>query len=399
MVSKHALLGNWQEAREELLPVLESGKGGKEAALLEVQVLRGTKEWIKALNKAGEAASKYPEELHFRLEEGLILLQLNKPREALDAFKVCAPIMRGETDIIALAVALNQGGYPEQAFELLEPWVESTQNGELIALAGETFFERKQFQTAIDFYYYAFQLGHKTHHLFTQLAHAYRRLGNLAESEKIFRKLLEKDPSDLTATLGLGACMQERGHFQKALLIYQSSGAWESKDTALLQAAGLCSLYTQKYPFAERYFFELIQSSEPDVTLYSRYALAFEGQRKWQEAEQIYRKMTQIFPSNPLGYRALAWMFGVGLTRTVSEEQGIRHAHIALKLRNDAVSWEILSACEARMGNFERAYQIQMTLASQDEEKEARQRRQQALRNLRKNHPLDDHHVVRSLVA
>lgn len=397
--SQHISLGNWEEALERLTPLIESGKGGKEVLLLHIQVLRGTHCLKEALAEVLEAARRYPEELLFRMEEGLILSELDRPKEALEAFRVCTPIMRTESDFLALSSVLNRAGYSAQAFELLEPWIKSTQNGELFSLVGDIFFERKQFQQAVHYYLRALKQGYQTHHVTTQLAHAFRRLGNLAESEKIFRKLLEKNRADILATLGLGACMQERGHFQKALLIYQSSGAWEKKDPRLLKEAGLCALRSKKFSYAAFYFRDIIRQTEPDATLLAYYALALEYQNEWQEAEQVYLKLIQLFPSCPHGYRALAWMFGVGLSQTLSQDQGLNFAHIALKLKNDSVSWEILSACEARMGHFERAYQIQMTLSAQDSGAETRSRRQQALRNLRKQLPLDGQHVIRSLVA
>lgn len=60
---------------------------------------------------------------------------------------------------------------------------------------------------------------------------------------------------------------------------------------------------------------------------------------------------------------------------------------------------EILSACAARTGEFDKAYQIQLSLAKQDNDAASRTRRQQALRTLRKRLPLHDLHVIRSLVA
>ncbi len=397
--SQHILLGNWKQAHELLAPLLASGRGGKEATYYSIQVLRGTRCFNEALKMATEAAREFPEELLFRMEEGLTLLEIDRPKEALEAFKVCAPIMRGESDILALASALNQAGHPSQAFDLLEPWIKNTQNGELIALVGETYFERKLFQEAVRYYEHAFELNHKTHQVSIQWGHAFRRLGNLSEAEKIFRTLLEKNRADLKATLGLGLCLQERGHFQKALLIYQSCGAWEQKDPALLQQAGLCALRTQKWAYAEHYLYEVIQNPEPEAPLLASYAFALENQHKWQEAEQVYLQLLRLFPSYPHGYRALAWMFGVGLSKTLSPEQGVNFAHIGLKLKNDPTSLEVLSACEARVGNFEKAYYIQMSLVKQDESREARARRQQALRNLRKQHPLEGQHVTRSLVA
>lgn len=397
--SQHVLLGNWVEARDEIDPLLESGQGGKECALIHVQVLRGTRAFEHALKKVSDAARQYPEELLFRMEEGLILLGMDRANEALAAFKVCAPIMRTESDALALGAALNRAGYHDQALDMLGPWLKTTENGELLALVGEIYYEKNQFHEAVAHAYHAFKAGHQTHKLFVQWAHAYRRLGNLAEAEKIFRRLLDKDATDITATLGLGACMQERGHHHKALLVYQSSGAWEHKDIRLLKEAGLCALHVKKYTYAEHYLRDVMQRCEPEAPTYASYALALEGQQKWQEAEQIYLRIIQLFPADPSGYRALAWMFGVGLTGTLSNEQGLNYAHVALNVKNDPVSWEILSACEARVGNFERAYQIQMTLSAQDNDPEARTRRQRALRILRKNHPLEGQHVTRSLVA
>lgn len=397
--SKSVLLRNWQAASEILFPLIEMGKGGKEAILLYTQVLRGTNQLDEALLLVKDASKEYPEELQFRMEEGFLLLEMGHPQEALEAFMVCAPIMRNESEILALAKALNQTGRSTQAFEFIEPWLKTTQNGEVLALAGDTLFERKQFKEAIDFYRRSIERGYQTHLVTTQLAHTYQRLGNLVQAEQIFRKLLEKDPTDLTATLGLGACSQERGHFQKALLIYQSSGAWEKKDCRLLKEAGICALKTKKYSFAERYFLEVIQKEQPNHSIYAYYALSLESQKKWQEAEQAYLRLIKLFPSYPQGYRALAWMFGVGLSCTLSPQEGISFAHVGLKLKSDPISWEILSACEARVGNFKRAYQIQASLAAQETSKEMKIRRQQALRSLRKQHPLDDHHVTRSLVA
>ncbi len=392
-------LGDWARAEKLLFPLLEKGKGGKEVALLEIKVLRKSGVIEKALSKAIEGGRTYPEDLLFRLEEGFLLLELDRPKEALAAFQVCAPILRREEEILAHAAALHKSGRSDEATELLHPRLHSTQNGDWISLLGDIYFHRKEFTEAICAYQRVVELGHPSHYLFIQIAHAYRRLGNLSEAEKIFHSLLDNDPIDLPATLGLGACLQERGHYHKALLIYQSTEAWTSKDPQLLKEAGICALRTEKYAYAERYFFELICSEEPDSFYYAYYGLALEGQQKWQEAEQIYIRLLQLFPSYPHGYRALSWMFGVGLTRTLSNEQGLSYAHVALKLKGDLISYEILSACEARVGNFDRAYTIQTYLAEQDKTTDARSRRRQSMRTLRNHHPLEGHQVVRSLVA
>ena len=150
---------------------------------------------------------------------------------------------------------------------------------------------------------------------------------------------------------------------------------------------------------AEIYFKEIIENGQISVQNYALYAYALESQQKWQEAEQIYLKLVRQYPSKPQGYRALAWMFGVGVIRIVSPEEGIGYAHVALKLISDTVSWEILSACEARAGNYARAHEIQASLIMMEKDPAVRLRRQKAMKLLRKNLPLSDHHVQRSMVA
>lgn len=396
-ISQALSLQEWEQAEKELVPLLENGKGGKEAALFEIRILRGLGKLQEALEKIHAKSRLYPEELLFCYEEGLILLKLNKPHEALNAFQACSSILRGESDLFYLASALFQTGAPKECFDLLNPLLTTTQNGHLAALAGDALYELKAFSEAIARYNLALELGCTTHHVFAQLGHAFRRLGNLSEAEKIFRGLLEKDPHDIDATLGLGACLQERGHHHKALLIYQSALA--TKDLRLFQQAAIAALRAKKYRFAEAYFAEVLHKQGDDPHLLSCYALSMEHQKKWQEAEQIYLKLIQLFPAYPQGYRALAWLFGVGLSQTLSPEQGMHYAHLALKLKNDPTSWEILSACSARVGDFEKAYTIQLSLSKQDLDPQTRARRQQALRTLRKKMPLGDLHILRTQVA
>jgi len=78
---------------------------------------------------------------------------------------------------------------------------------------------------------------------------------------------------------------------------------------------------------------------------------------------------------------------------------GISIAKKALELCSDPTSWELLSACEARAGNFNTAHNIQENLSSHNEDKQTRLRRQHAMRTLRKKMPLNEKLVVKSLVA
>ncbi|MFN0065119.1 MAG: tetratricopeptide repeat protein [Chlamydiales bacterium] len=398
-ISRHISLEEWDLAASKLIPLLENKKGGKQAQLFHIQILRQEKAYTKARNLVLQAMRDYPEELLFRLEEAKILLKLGEYQEALEAFHFCSPILRTESDICAIAEAYLRCGYPTQCFDMIEPWLAHTKEGKFFALAAWAHFSLKDFGKTIAYTQQALELGYRTHKLMIQLGHAYRRYGNLAGAEQLFRSLLEKDAMDIAALLGLGACFQERGLYQKALLLYQAGPLWKKKDNRLLAEATLCALNIERYSHAEEYLQLLLEKEEPTSKILSYYGYCLEKQKKWQEAEQSYLRLIQTFPSDPNGYRALAWMFGVGLTQTLSKEQALNFAHIALNIHADALTWEILSACEARIGNFSRAYEIQKFLSEHDQDRESRTRRQGALRRLRQQTPLTDDQIIHILVA
>ncbi len=404
--SQRISLQDWEGASKELIPLLESSKGGKEAALCEIQLLKGQGMTEEALLKTHAAALTYPEELSFRLEEGVLLAELGLYQEAVEAFKASSSILRTEAEVIAFAEAALKTGNPHLCLDLLQPYLEPTgsgkaehtRSGKAMALAADAFYELKEFSHAIQGYLHALRAGHASHHTFLHLGHSYRRHGNLAEAEKIFRELNDKDPADIDAVLGIGSCLQERGQYTKAFLVYQTGLSW-SRDLRLLQKAAYAALRTKRYAQAESYFFEVTQRLKPDALTLAYYGLSLECQKKWSDAQQIYHKLVEFFPDSHHGYRALAWMFGVGMSQNLTPDQGLHFAQKALQLQNDSTSWEILSACIARTGEFEKAYQIQLSLAKQDRDHTTRNRRQQVLRTLRKKEPLQDQQVLRSLVA
>jgi len=397
--SRLLALKQWEEAKAYVLPYLHHTKHTQKAHLYYAQATRGLRRFDEALNCVRYAIRLFPEELLLRLEEGKILLDLEQPQEALEAFRVCSPILRQDSDILSLADALLKAGYAEACWDLISERSATTQHAQLKVLAAEALAKIGRLHDAIEFYNQAVELGERSHRVLNQLGHVYRRFGNLHAAETLFRSLLEKDPADVDATIGLGVCMEERGQYQKAFLIYQSGHAWEKKDHRLIKQAALAALHIHKYAYAEAYLAELIHTHLASATLWSYYGYSLEKQQKWQEAETIYLSTVEKFPSHVHGYRALAWMFGVGVSVSVTSEQGLCYAHTALKLLPDNISWEILSASEARAGNFIRATQILHTLLDSEQNILKRSQLQEALRRLRKEHPLDDSLVARALVA
>lgn len=399
IISQLIALEQFEEAKLQLQPLLQKKRKCKKSALCFIRILRGTGEVEEALKKAQEAARLYPEELLFRLEEAIALLLLERTREALAAFNVCGPILRKERELYLLALTYYKLEHFEHCSRIIEPLLETSQDDELFILAGDAKVQQRQFGKAIALYIMAIDLKGHNHALTIKLADAYRRHGNLTHSETLYRQILEKEPSDVEATLGLAACMVERGLLQKAYLFFQNSKAWQKKDSQLYFQAALLAIKLKRYDEGHALLGHLLEKGTISLQtlIYSGYCL--EKQQKWSQAEAIYLRLIEYYPEHPHGYRALSWMFGVGISSQLSPKEGLLMAHYALKLLPDVLSWEVLSACEARASNFVRAYEILESLVQEESDPSARQRLQRAMRLLRKNLPLNDNLILREKVA
>ena len=111
---------------------------------------------------------------------------------------------------------------PTQCLHILAPYLEMTQNEKMIALAADALYDLKHFREAINAYNQAISLGHVSHHIHVHLAHAYRRLGNLAEAEKNLPLSSQQKWRRYRRHFRIGSCLQERGQYLKAFLIYQT---------------------------------------------------------------------------------------------------------------------------------------------------------------------------------
>lgn len=383
-------LEKWEEAEITLRPLLKKQSPEKESLLLYVRILHGKKELEKALEGVEKGNRLFPEELLFRVEEGKILLELGKHYEAMAAFQVAMPILRKESDLLLLGRSYLHVKEAKKCWDLIEPLSQKSQSVPFFLLAGECLVELNREKEGLEFYKKALEKGGETHALLTLIAATYRKEKKYDAAEEVFRKILRQDPGNVTATLGLSYCIQERGYPLRALIFLQASNAWIKGDTRLYFQAGVLALMLSKFELAAELFHLIRAKGEISSQLLSFQAYSLEKLEKWQEAENIYLLMTELFPKEPSSYLSLAWLFGSGLSSQISKGEGVGFAEKALLLFPDKVSWECLSACEARQGNFSRALQIQEHLATLDLEKNDRLRRQKCLRKLRKELPLDD---------
>lgn len=398
-VSREISLSNWEAASRELGDLQEKQLGGVETALLYAQILRGSKQLEEALNFIEESLSTYAHNFSLVKEKGKVLLNLGRAQEALEAFRQSEPILRSEDDVLDFATALLQVGDADGALYALEEQVQDTSNGRVLALVGDCYFYLGDYKRAVSLYQYTQKTGWDNYQVLSRMGHSLRNIGKLEDAETHFRKILDKDPSDVSSTLGLGACLEAKEEYEEALRVYQTGKAWDAGDQNLLRQAGICAAYTQQYIFAELYLRESIKRGAQSPQALAFLGFSLERQSRWEEAEKIYLLLVDEYADHVAGYRALAWLYGVGHSTRLDAQQGLSMARRALELQPDNSSWELLSACEARAGNFSKAHTIQERLSSQENDESTRLRRCRAMRTLRKRMPLSEHQVLRALVA
>lgn len=397
----HALaLQHYEEAERTLLPFLRHPKAVGMIHVLYSESLRGLRRFDEALHAIRYAHSLYPSDLLIELEWARALVDVQQDTEALLHFAVCETIVKGELDTLYIAQALFRTGQIEEAWRWVEPKLQDCALPAFSILGASILGAQGHWDTAIAVYRTLIEAGHTHHDVLYGLGEALRRFGNLQEAESLFRQILQQDPTDVEATLGIGQCMSERGLHQKALLFYQTSHALATEDARLTRQMAFAALRIGRYAEAEWFFAKLLE--DPLFVQAHHlccYGYSLEKQQKWEQAESVYRHSILTFPQDPHAFRALAWMYGVGFTMHTSQEEGLAYSYTVLEQLPDRLSLEIASACQARAGHFLSAIRIVEQLLAEETVLENRSRLQGALRSLRKELPLDVRFVLRELVA
>lgn len=105
-------------------------------------------------------------------------------------------------------------------FVIKDRHLENTQKGYMVL--GDLDMKYKHYDSAGRNYFKALQFEPENLMLQNKLAESYRAFGCLNASEKIFCRVLAKDPGNLEARLGLGSIETDRKNFEKSRQIFRS---------------------------------------------------------------------------------------------------------------------------------------------------------------------------------
>lgn len=402
-IAYHISLEEWELAEKKILSLLSKKSYRYQVLLSYARVLKETQRIEEALLILEEGLlSRKKEEKLFYLEQAHCFVALKQYDKALPLFYKTQDIFLDVKDYVAFSKSLLMLFKPIEAMRVLNCIKERLIYFDQKLLMGDIYFVLKDYENALFWLEEALKLSQDfSIDLNKKLGLTYRKLKLYEKSKKIFQVLIKHNPYDFETLFNLGLCEEEQKNYKKALLIYQESYLWKKNNPVLMKHGGECAFFEKNYLLAKRCFEQLLKQDKvafQNSFIWIKYAFCLESLGEWKQAEEVYVFITRKFPYCIEGYEALSWMYGVGLSTDITLQVGLFYARHFVQLKKDKISLEILSACEARAGNFKKAYEIQSLLISYDTSKEEQKRRQKVLRNLRQNLPLDNEHLNRTYI-
>lgn len=397
----------WERALCLIRPIIKANIGNCEAKALYAHILRSIHLPDQALEQANQGLSQQPKNLNLLKEKGKALLDLGQSQKALDALGQCSPVLQSESDYTDFATALFQTGRAELAWQTIQHYLHTSHSGSLFALAADICLAKQQFADAARYFIKAKHCGCQGSDISCKTAWALLQAGCKEQALQYFSSILEIDEQHVAATLGKGAVFEKEGNYKQALEIYQKGSAWDQANPHLLLQAGVAAMKIKEYEYAVIYL-QAVKSKEAksngaknSISPYLLACLAYslESLERYSEAEAAWLDLVEQFPQHSAGYRGLAWLCGIGKNTALSHDEGVKMAKRAVEINPDHSAWELLSACQARVGNFDEAHKIQESLEASEQSSKGKLRRRSAMRQLRKKQPLDASTITASLVA
>ena len=392
-------LGKMDQARKFLNILLKSPHAKEETLLLNSRYYRKQQNWEKSLSPIHNYLSKHPKQLPLIKELATIYFEKKSWKEALFYFQQVKSLINSVEEVTPYATVLLKNSHTQKAWSLLQPYLSKSKYTPLLHLAGDCRFKEGLYAQALKFYQQSKNCHHTNYSLLINTGICLREIGQIEEATTHFTQVLTQDPSQWRTRLELGLCLEKQKKHLEALKIYQYSSVWNQGIPVIYKQAGICATHVKKNNFAILYLEEALKLGLKCSQSLAYLGFNLEYQHEWLKAENCYWKLIQDFPKHLSGYRSLAWMYGIGVSHAVSSEQALQYAKISLQMKPDIAAWEVLSACEARSGNFIKAHMIQESLSLQGKDLVTQKRRRKAMRALRKKIPLSQQDLCKHLLV
>jgi tetratricopeptide (TPR) repeat protein len=231
--------------------------------LLIIDTLNQERNFKEMIERARQAAERYPDERSFKLLEAQGLGHLDQVEEAI---KLLDRMLSGSTEDI-----------------------------DVLSTKAVVLTDAERYKDAEAAIQEGLRRDPRSNGLLVQLSLIQERLGQFAESEAALRKLLEKDPDNAVALNNLGYYLAERGErLQESLELIRRAVNIDPTNGAYLDSLGWVYFQLGKLDEAKQYLEQAIIYQPSDATIHEHLGDLYLRQKRTDEAERAYRKGAEL---------------------------------------------------------------------------------------------------------
>jgi len=231
--------------------------------LLIIDTFREERNFAEMLERAKQAAERYPHEQSFK--------QLQ-------------------------AQALGRLGRVDEAVKLLDGMLSgSSEDIEVLSTKALVLTDAERYKEAEATVQEALRRDPRNNGLLIQLSLIQERLGRFSEAEATLRVLLQRDPDNATALNNLGYYLAERGErLQEALALIRRAVNIEPTNGAFLDSLGWVNFQLGELGEAERYLEHALVYQPHDATIHEHLGDLYLRQGRVDQAERALRRALQL---------------------------------------------------------------------------------------------------------
>jgi len=182
-------------------------------------------------------------------------------------------------------------------------------------------------------------------------------------AEKIFKKLLKTNPTNLDAYFWLGSCLLRLGRYSEAEQVYIKAIDIDSENSEILFAIGENLFMLNKFDEAELLFNKVLATNPDSAEAYAkigwcRVRRAINKSGNLEEAEQMFKMALELAPGNEnIYYNAGEYYF---IKATLRRDKNFENAELMYKKMIEInpksdMAYVKLGMCYAQLENFDEA--------------------------------------------
>jgi len=168
--------------------------------------------------------------------------------------------------------------------------------------------------------------------IINSIALSYYRIGDNEKALELFKRVLEIDKNNFSATANIARCYADKGDLDAALRMYQELEARRPKDIRVLMNTAIQFLKKKQFNESLSYFKKILKISPDYPPALNNLGLIYLRQKKIPEAINTIRKAIRVKNDDFGAYNNLGVCFAIQR----SFKKAIKYFSIAYSFRSDA---------------------------------------------------------------